>query len=310
MPVISRSIFVKDLALSLSKWQEYLLEQKKYSKHTINAYQSDLKIIIIFFTDYFGEKISLNQFINISIDEFRSYLAYRAKINISASSRSREISALKAFLTYIALKHKKNINLIQYLKHPKLSKSIPRALNFSDINHILNQLKSELKDWVDYRDYVIILLIYTTGLRISESLQISKNRLTNEYIIVKAKGHKERYVPIMQDLYDMLMKYLKLLPFNLNNDEAIFRGVRGGELSPRIIQRKLQKLRIEYNLPDFATPHSLRHSFATHLLDKGANLRAIQEILGHESLATTERYTKISKEKLLLNYKNFHPRAK
>jgi|SaaInlStandDraft_6_1057023.scaffolds.fasta_scaffold34829_2 integrase/recombinase XerC len=301
--------FTSDLAQEIAAWQAYLFQQKKYSKHTVSAYHSDLKIIINFFTLYFAQAISLTKLSSISLNDFRAFLAFRARENISANSRSREISALKSFLIYIA-RDQAEITLIKHLKHPKLTKPLPKALSFNQLEQVLAELKSNNQDWVSYRDYVIIYLLYSTGIRISECLSLTKKQLNSEYLIILGKGNKERYVPLMLDLAEHIYTYLKLLPFNLAEDEEIFRGVRGAALSPRIIQRKLQKLRLEYNLPDYATPHALRHSFATHLLDNGANLRSIQEILGHETLATTERYTKVSAENLHKKYKDFHPRAK
>ncbi len=310
MSLMAPQFCSSNLINKIKNWQNYLLAQKKYSKHTISAYFSDIKLIIIFFTEYYGKKISLKQFYNITLDDFRAFLASRARDNISASSRAREISAFKSFLLFIATELNIEIALIKHLNHPKLAKPLPKSLNFSELKQILIKLKHEIKDWLDYRDYLIIYLIYTTGLRISECLAISKNKLSSEYIVISGKGNKERYVPIIPELYQMISKYLTLVPFNINYHEPIFKGLRGANLNPRIIQRKLHKIRLTYNLPDFTTPHALRHSFATHLLDNGANLRAIQELLGHESLATTERYTKVSKENLCKKYKIFHPRAK
>jgi len=293
----------------ISDWNQYLANVKKYSDHTTESYFSDLKFFLEFLFEYESERISLEYFRSLNLDVIRSFLAKRARENIGASSRSREISSIKSFLDFLEREYSFNLPVIEQISHPKLDKALPKAVSLNDIKRIIADLENQVDSWADYRDYVIILLIYTTGLRISEVLSLTKQNLTKEYLVVMGKGNKERYVPLLQEAYQALLIYFKLLPYPVDEDECFFKGVRGGDLSPRIVQRRLHKIRLHLSLPDFATPHALRHSFATHLLEGGANLREIQEILGHESLSTTERYTKVTKEHLLAKYKNFHPRS-
>jgi integrase/recombinase XerC len=297
----------ESLSKKIYAWNSYLLEQKKFSKQSVSAYLSDVLLFVKFLEAFHEAQVGIKDIKKLGLDDVRSFLAERAKNKIEASSRAREISGIKNFLSYLAGEEKYECKLLEQITYPKLKSYLPKALELNEIEKIIGGLKDS-KDWVDFRDYVIVVTIYGTGLRISEILSIKKNDLDKDHVIVKGKGGKERYVPLLDSIYNNIKKYLKMLPYQIGSNDEIFLGVKGGVLNARMVQRRLESLRHQYLLPDFVTPHALRHSFATHMLEGGANLREIQEMLGHESLATTERYTKISKEALVRNFKEFHLR--
>ena len=196
-------------------------------------------------------------------------------------------------------------------KSPKLKRSFPKSIDSNLVAQALESIMSNGSDhWINLRDKAVLLLLYGSGLRISEALSLKRKDAPNgEWLRVKGKGNKYRDVPLLPIICEGVREYIDHCPFDTNGDQPLFLGKRGGELSPRIIQRRLEKIRYELGLPDFATPHSLRHSFATHLLSGGADLRAIQQLLGHVSLTTTQRYTDINESELIQTHKEIHPRS-
>ena len=292
----------------LIEWRDYLTNIRKYSVRTRDAYFSDINIFLSFLCKYQAEIVVKKHIEGLEIDTVRAFLSERVSKDITAISRAREISSIKSFLNFLVREYDCKIQVISQIIYPKLEKFLPKAINHGDILKILENIYTDNDDWVGLRDYVLILLIYTTGLRISEALSLKRGDIQRDFIRVIGKGNKERYIPLQDVTYQKIQNFIIQQPFDIMLGDEIFRGVKGGKMSPRIIQRKLKNLRTELCLPDYATPHAIRHSFATELLNGGANLREIQELLGHENLATTERYTKISKEDLLRKYKEFHPR--
>lgn len=291
------------------EWSEWLSNIKRYSINTNIAYLSDLTVFMNFLCHYQGEIVTKDNIINLEIDTIRAFLSARDNKEISNISRAREISAIKNFLNFLITEHNHTIKVVSHITYPKLGKYLPKAIDYKQIIAMLERVRGDQQDWVEYRDYLIILIIYSTGLRISEVLSIKLQSITKDFIKVTGKGKKERYIPLLDKIYQEIITYIKLQPFVLDKSTEIFKGVKGGKLNPRIIQRKLKNIREELCLPDYTTPHAIRHSFATHLLNGGANLREIQELLGHENLSTTERYTKVSKENLLKKHQTFHPRS-
>ncbi len=302
--------FIADAKLRdlLLFWQKKLLEVQKYSVKTVDSYSLDLKDFTLFLSEYKAEEIGVNSFKELDVETIRSFLASNKKRKLSVVTRARKLSALKSFYATIEDKLKLKNSPFLDLNYPKIAKSLPKSLELSEISRLFDVLK-KYDDWVGCRDYVVILLFYSTGLRISEVLSLTESDINSEFVMVRGKGKKQRYVPLLDNIYTEIRKYIRSMPFNIRRGEKIFKGVKGGDLSPRIIQRKIEKLKFALQLDSSATPHSLRHSFASHLLANGVNLREIQEMLGHESLTTTERYTKINKDKLFKNYHNLHPRS-
>ena len=242
--------------------------------------------------------------------DFRLYISSLFENGNSRQTIARKISSIKNFYRFSSKRNflfSKDLDLI---KNPKLPETLPRSISNDEVNSIMDSIGNGRSDWEAARDKAILYLMYGAGLRISEALSIYKNQCPlGDWLRVHGKGGKHRDVPILKIVSDSIQKYLLLLPVEFVNEEFLFIGRRGGKLSPRIIQRLIQKLRIKLNLPDHATPHSLRHAFATQLLAGGGDLRSIQDLLGHSSLSTTQRYTSVEVSGLLEVHKNSHPRS-
>ena len=301
-----------DLEYEYNNWLNYLSNIKKLSQNSVTSYKNDLSKFFIFFQDYIEKNIGLKEIESIKISEFRSFLTYRRNSEISSNSIARNISALKSFFRFLIKNNKIKESSVFNLKSPKLKKSIPRPINVDLAIQIIKQAE-EIEDekWIGLRNKAILILLYGCGLRISEALSLNYDDIQNEdHILIKGKGEKERIVPMMPYIKRSIENYLEACPKEIISGEALFIGKRFSRLSPRIIQYALEKIRTALSLPETATPHALRHSFATHLLDSGGDLRTIQELLGHSSLSTTQKYTKVETSKLLDIYKKSHPLAK
>ena len=301
-----------DLEYEYNNWINHLTNIKKLSQNSVISYKNDLSKFLIFFQDYIEKNIGLKEIENIEISEFRSFLTHRRNSEISSNSIARNISALKSFFKFLIKNNKIKESSVFNLKSPKLKKSLPRPINVDLAIQVIKQAE-EIEDekWIGLRNKSILLLLYGCGLRISEALSLNYDDVQNEdHILIKGKGEKERIVPMMPYIKKGIENYLEACPKEIISGEALFIGKRFSRLSPRIIQYALEKIRTALSLPETATPHALRHSFATHLLDSGGDLRTIQELLGHSSLSTTQKYTKVETSKLLDIYKKSHPLAK
>jgi len=301
-----------DLEYEYNNWLNYLSNIKKLSQNSVVSYKNDLSKFFIFFQDYIEKNIGLKEIESIKISEFRSFLTYRRNSEISSNSIARNISALKSFFRFLIKNNKIKESSVFNLKSPKLKKSLPRPINVDLAIQVIKQAE-EIEDekWIGLRNKAILILLYGCGLRISEALSLNYDDVQNEdHILIKGKGEKERIVPMMPYIKKGIENYLEICPKEIISGEALFIGKRFSRLSPRIIQYALEKIRTALSLPETATPHALRHSFATHLLDSGGDLRTIQELLGHSSLSTTQKYTKVETSKLLDTYKKSHPLAK
>ena len=301
-----------DLEYEYNNWINHLTNIKKLSQNSVISYKNDLSKFLIFFQDYIEKNIGLKEIENIEISEFRSFLTHRRNSEISSNSIARNISALKSFFRFLIKNNKIKESSVFNLKSPKLKKSLPRPINVDLAIQVIKQAE-EIEDekWIGLRNKAILLLLYGCGLRISEALSLNYDDVQNEdHILIKGKGEKERIVPMMPYIKKGIENYLEACPKEIISGEALFIGKRFSRLSPRIIQYALEKIRTALSLPETATPHALRHSFATHLLDSGGDLRTIQELLGHSSLSTTQKYTKVETSKLLDTYKKSHPLAK
>ena len=301
-----------DLEYEHNNWINYLSNIKKLSHNSVISYKNDLSKFFMFFQDYIEKNIGLKEIESIKISEFRSFLTYRRNSEISSNSIARNISALKSFFRFLIKNNKIKESSVFNLKSPKLKKSLPRPINVDLAIQVIKQAE-EIEDekWIGLRNKAILILLYGCGLRISEALSLNYDDVQNEdHILIKGKGEKERIVPMMPYIKKGIENYLEACPKEIISGEALFIGKRFSRLSPRIIQYALEKIRTALSLPETATPHALRHSFATHLLDSGGDLRTIQELLGHSSLSTTQKYTKVETSKLLDIYKKSHPLAK
>jgi integrase/recombinase XerC len=286
-------------------WIKYLETIRGFGVHTLDAYKRDVVEFLKFCTDRNYDFLSPDKYI---LREFLSILSER---ELSRPTVARKISSLKNFFKFL-LKDKVILSLdVSIFKSPKLKRSYPKSID-SDLvaKAFVSLMDKENDHWINLRDRAVMLLLYGSGLRISEALSLKKKEAPNsDWLRVKGKGNKYRDVPLLPIICEGVKEYLDLCPYDVKEDEPLFLGKRGGELSPRIIQRRVENLRYELGLPSHTTPHALRHAFATHLLSGGADLRAIQQLLGHSSLSTTQRYTDVNESELLNLHKAIHPRS-
>ena len=287
------------------EWVKYLEDIRGYGFNTLNAYKRDIFDFLHFCKNKDHDFLSPNKYI------LREYLYELSERHLSRPTIARRISSLKNFFKFL-LKDKVILSLdISIFKSPKLKRNFPKSIDSDLVAKALSSLMDAKNDqWINLRDRAVMLLLYGAGLRISEALSIKKKDApVGDWLRVIGKGNKYRDVPLLPIICDGVREYLDLCPYDVNEDAPLFLGKRGGSLSPRIIQRRIENLRYELGLPSHTTPHALRHAFATHLLSGGADLRAIQQLLGHSSLSTTQRYTDVNETELLNLHKAIHPRS-
>jgi integrase/recombinase XerC len=304
--------FVADSELSaqIAAWQRDLGAVRRLANNTLQAYLSDLGQFLSFLNTHAGGTVTLATLRDLRAADIRAFLASRRNDDLSSRSLARELSALKSFFGFLEREGIINNEALATIRTPKQARSLPKALTVLEAKDAISAT-DELEDtpWVAARDVAVISLLYGAGLRISEALAITRDDLDSTSLRVTGKGGRTRLVPLIANVRAAIDTYLKLCPYKPGYSEPIFRGEKGGVLSPRLIQLRMQQLRGALGLPASATPHALRHSFATHLLGRGGDLRAIQELLGHASLSTTQIYTAVDTERLLESYRSAHPRA-
>jgi len=303
-----------DLKDTVKAWMEYLLKLKNYSKYTCNAYATDLFYFFSFLSTHFGgEKISLSLLTKLETQDFRAWLAKRKNNDLKITSNARALSTVKNFYKYLNTNKILDNKNVFNIKLNKVNRPLPKALPPESAIKAVEVIKSlSEKSWVGARDNAIMMLMYGAGLRIGEVLRlkltdIPKNH--NELIRIMGKGKKERMLPLLPVIYEAIYSYMKLCPMDLEIG-YLFKGLNGKDLNPDVFRASVRRLKIELGLPEYTSPHAFRHSFATHLLGNGGDLRTIQELLGHENLSTTQRYTKVDVANLTNAFKNFHPRNK
>ena len=302
----------KHIEDAFTNWLGNLKEVRNLSDNTLISYKHDVKNFLEFINTHTGSEISIKYLNDMKISDFRSFLSYLRNKDISSTSIARIISSLKSFFNYLLNTNLIESTVVQSLRTPKQKKSLPRPISSElAIETIKHAQDMEKEKWIGMRNKSILMLLYGCGLRISEALNLNFEDINeNDYLIIKGKGNKERMVPLMDYVKNDIENYIHECPKNFMKDDPLFVGKRLDRLSPRIIQYVLEKIRHNLSLPETATPHALRHSFATHLLDSGGDLRTIQELLGHSSLSTTQKYTKVETEKLYDAYSKTHPLAK
>ena len=284
----------------IGEWRMWLLEERLYSEHTADAYLRDLSQFLRFFQN----PVSLEILQGVTLSEFRAYIASQHNQVISKSSLARKISSLRSFYGWLNKQNLVHNSAISVLASPRKPKILPRALDVRQAVDVVKRSQElENQNWQKYRDVAIFVLLYGCGLRISEAVGLNVGDFDNhDFLTVKGKGKKERIVPLLPIVIQAVEDYLEVCPFKNERGKAVFLGARGERINPRIVQRQMEKIRLYLHLPPNITPHSMRHSFATHLLENGTDLRAIQQLLGHSSLATTQRYTEIETSKLIEEY--------
>ena len=301
----------KELQLIIEEWLNYLKNNLVYSRHTLDAYATDLFYFFNFIHHHYQESVSISIISNLQIQDFRAWLAARKKDNIKTVSNARALSVIRNFYRYLKNKkhiENKNVFTIKILKN---TKTLPKGLPLDATIEAIKTIESLPKQrWIGLRDKAVLMLLYGCGLRINEVLSLHhkdfKDNMTQ--LIVKGKGNKYRIVPVLQQVRSALEEYIHSCPNNLN--DFIFVGISGKKLNPDVFRSNLRKLKKSLGLPEYTSPHAFRHSFATHLLNQNGDLRTIQVLLGHKSLSTTQKYTKIDVQNLMSAYSSFHPKSK
>lgn len=300
----------------VKQFLRHLDAERGLAAKTLEAYERDLRQFMLFLSSYQGESVSIPMLDELNVRDFRSFLARRRKEGASSRSLARTLSALRSFFRFLNQREILENQTVLAVQMPKIPHSVPKPLSEEKAGRVMTGADLVQRDgadpWVLARDSAVLVLLYGSGLRISEALNL--NRIdaptpTKDVLRIKGKGGKERIVPVLPVAIKAIEHYLVLCPYGLKADDPLFLGEKGKRLSPRIIQLVMQRLRGALGLADTATPHALRHSFATHLLGNGGDLREIQELLGHANLSTTQIYTEVDKKHLLKTYAGAHPRA-
>jgi integrase/recombinase XerC len=300
-----------DLADALRKWERWLKVEKNVSPHTLRAYIGDITQFIDFLCQHHGGAPALKDLSDASLRDFRSWMSRRMMDGASAASRARGLSGVKNLFKWMDREGILHNAALAAVRTPKQPHRLPRPLFEKQAFQVLDSTDLEASEpWVARRDQALLTLLYGCGLRINEALALNLKDLPRDgFLRVMGKGRKERQVPVLRIVEDEIAAYRRLCPYPEAPERPLFLGTRGKRLRQQIAQKAMREMRNVLGLPATATPHALRHSFATHLLQNGANLREIQELLGHVSLSTTQRYTEINAKELLNIYNNAHPRA-
>jgi integrase/recombinase XerC len=290
----------------------WLTTEKRAAELTVEAYQRDALYFLAFLHRHFDEPATLARLETLKLADFRSWLAARLGEGMAKTSTARAVSSIKSLFRYMDRSGLVTNTAIANVTAPKLPHAVPKALTVEETERLLDRVDTGGSEpWVAARDTAVLTLIYGCGLRIAEALGLNmQDAPQGDTMVITGKGAKQRLVPILPIVLEAIAEYQRLCPYAVEPDGPLFLGVKGKRLSPRIVQGLMQTLRAELGLPTTATPHALRHSFATHLLGQGGDLRAIQELLGHASLSTTQRYTDVDTAQLLRIYDEAHPRAR
>ena len=302
-----------DLQAAREAWLKMLARERRLSPATVEAYERDTRQFLHFLTGHCGGAPSIADIANLRPADLRGFLAARRNNGAGARTLGRGLAGIRSLLRFLERRGLANAAGAAALRAPRQPKSLPKPLTAADAKQVVSvegQLAEE--PWIAARNAAVLTLLYGSGLRISEALGLSGADLASgadTVLRITGKGGKTRLVPVLPVALRAIAEYRRLCPYHLDPKGLLFRGARGGPLNPAIIQRDMARLRSALNLPDTATPHALRHSFATHLLGRGGDLRTIQELLGHASLSTTQIYTGVDTARLLEIYESAHPRA-
>jgi integrase/recombinase XerC len=303
------------VAAEIESWLRHLGDERRMSLKTIEAYRRDVLQFLAFLAGHLGGPPSLKDLSALAPADVRAYMAARREEGISSRSLMRGLAGVRGFARFLERSGNGKVGALGAVRTPKIPKTLPRPLAVGAARQMADPdlaAGDERPQWIHARDAAVLALLYGSGLRISEALGLRRSDFgngTRETITVVGKGRKQRMVPVLPQVQQLIADYLALCPHDAGADAPLFVGAKGGPLSPRIIQLAMARLRGALGLPETATPHALRHSFATHLLARGGDLRSIQELLGHASLATTQIYTEVDAERLIAAYRAAHPRA-
>ena len=292
------------------RWQDHLTSDRRHSAHTVRAYAATAHRLIQFLAGHLGGSVAGEHLTSLQPADLRAFLARRRADGLGNNSASRELSAVRGFLTFAATDAGESAS-IPRLKGPKIPRSVPRPISPDEAISLAEEVGEDAsEEWIAARDFAVLLLLYGSGLRVAEALGLTGSALPlGEALTVTGKRNKTRVVPLLPQVRAAVERYLDLAPYAPAKDLPLFRGARGGPLNGEMVRRVVRRARVRLGLSDRTTPHALRHSFATHLLGRGADLRSLQELLGHASLSSTQIYTAVDMAHLLDVYRNAHPRA-
>ena len=304
------------LALEMTRWLSHLRSERRLSPKTLEAYARDVRQCLMFLSEHWGALVTLSRLAALEASDIRAFMAMRRGNDIGGRSLMRALAGLRSFARFLEQEGKGRVGALSAIRAPKVGKRLPKPIQMAAARRLTDadeRAGEPREPWILARDAAVMALLYGSGLRISEALGLRRREVplpgAGDVLVVTGKGNKTRMVPVLQNVLTLVQDYVAMCPHPLPPHGPIFVGARGGPLKARIIQLTMERLRGALGLPDSATPHALRHSFATHLLTRGGDLRAIQELLGHASLSTTQIYTGVDSERLLEVYKAAHPRA-
>lgn len=301
-----------DVARAAADFFDHLVYERSVAELTREAYGRDLRDFLRHLATARGRMISLDDLAGIAARDVRAFLTARRNLGTQSRSLARTLSALRTFFNWLEAAEILKNRTMKQMASPRVGHSVPKPLPIDKARQVVDGGMAADLDWIVARDVAVLLLLYGSGLRLSEALGLTRYTAPlpgRDTIMIRGKGGKDRLVPVLPVAQRAIARYLTLCPFALSPDEPLFRGAKGGPLSPRLIQLAMERMRSELGLADTATPHALRHSFATHLLSAGADLRQIQELLGHASLSTTQVYTEVDRDRLIHIHDTYHPRA-
>jgi integrase/recombinase XerC len=305
-----------DVVAAVGRWLRHLGAEKGLSPKTLEAYGRDVRFLLAFLAGHLGEAVSLKALGDLAPRDVRAFMAKRRADGLDARSIGRAMAAVRSFTRFLEREGEGRMAAFAAVRSPKTARRLPRPLAIGAARRVSSTAARDHEDaqpWIIARDAAVLALLYGSGLRISEALGLTQQDApapgTVGQVTVLGKGAKVRQVPVIAKVADAIADYRRLCPWSLGPEDPLFVGAKGGPLSPRIIQLAMERMRGALGLPDSATPHALRHSFATHLLGRGGDLRSIQELLGHASLSTTQIYTEVDTAALLKVYESAHPRA-
>lgn len=301
-----------DLRDAVRDWRQWLETERRSADRTTESYGRDVRAFVRFLAEHLGGPAGLADLANLTPADFRGYLARRRREGLSSASLARAMSAVRSLFRFLERTDRVHNPAVGAIRAPKLPRGVPKPLSVAQARESVRDVtRLQEESWLGKRDAAVLTLLYGCGLRISEALSLDRrDRPTGDTLVVVGKGGKERMVPVLRIVRDAIDDYVDACPFELGGGDPLFVGKRGRRLDPGVVQRQVRRLRGLLALPETATPHALRHSFATHLLSDGGDLRTIQELLGHASLSTTQRYTEVDARRLLEVYDRAHPSAR
>ncbi len=296
---------------ALENWLASMAALKGASENTLNAYRADVLDFIAFMTNHYAEAQGLGPLSRITVSDMRSWMAHLRGQGAAPRSAARKLSAGKSFYRWLSEREGFEATSVLAARAPRFQKKLPRPLSADAARAVIDTVGDQGRaDWIGARDAAVVTLLYGCGLRISEALGLTGRDLPlGDVLRIVGKGGKERIVPVIPAAREAVARYVKMAPFPIGTHDTVFRGARGGPLQARMVQKVTAAARMQLGLPSTATPHAMRHSFATHLLEAGGDLRAIQELLGHSSLSTTQAYTAVDTVHLMKVYEKAHPKA-